>query len=308
MNTFAPTPPLSSEPWNRSAAARAPQPLPVRKLKLPLDNLGRDRWLVEGDPIFTHFLSTISAVFPNVEDFFVATVQANKAAIPAGSPLLHQVKGFVGQEAMHAREHREVNQRMAALGFDTSEVSNALASATAFMFRLKPALLPLAITASCEHFTVVFAKAVLSDETTRKTLLSHPDVAALACWHALEELEHKHVAFDVFKYAGGSHAVRCLGMMVTFMVMGGCFMSYWAKAVYKDREHLNSASVGRFLHNLRHQRLLSPWALKQVLRYLRRDFHPNDMDTDALMKEWSERLAGQTVILSRGGGHEPRPA
>ena len=64
----------------------------------------------------------------------------------------------------------------------------------------------------------------------------------------------------------------------------------------------------RFLHNLRHQRLLSPWALKQVLVYLQRDFHPNDMDTDALMKEWSERLVEQTVILSRGGGHEPGPA
>ncbi len=307
MNTFAPTP-LSSEPTNRSAAAPAPQPLPVRKLKMPLDNLGRDRWLVEGDPIFTHFLTTISAVFPNVEDFFVATVQANRAAVPAGSPLLYQIKGFIGQEAMHAREHREVNRRMAALGFDTSEVSRALGSATARMLRLKPALLPLAITASCEHFTVVFAKAVLSDESTRKTLFSNPDVAALAYWHALEELEHKHVAFDVFKHAEGSHGLRCLGMAVAFMVMGGHFMTCWMRAVYKDREHLSSASMRRFLHNLRHQRLLSPWALKQVLVYLQRDFHPNDMDTDALMKEWSERLAEQTVILSRGGGHEPGPA
>lgn len=279
---------------NASVSAK---PLPVRKLNRPFTELGRDQWVVEDDPIFSHFLATISAVFPDVEDFFVATVKANRAAIPAGSPLLQQLKGFMGQEAMHAHQHRALNAQLATLGYDTEYVTKGLAPLTAWLLALKPALLPLSVTASCEHITVVFAKAVLGDETTRNTLLANPDVAALGCWHAVEELEHKHVAFDVFVHANGSYAVRVLGMVVVVTVVGGYFSKCWIHAVYKDRAHLTLSRCRRFFHNLRHQLLLSPWAARQVLEYFRRDFHPDDMDTDALMTEWARRLADETTVM-----------
>lgn len=273
-------------------------PILVRKPHVRITDFDGDRWPVQDDPIFSHFLATLSAVFPRVEEFFVATVRAHRDAVPAGSPLEQQIKGFIGQEAMHAHEHRAVNKRLDELGYDTEYVSNGLEALTARLLALKPELLPLAVTASAEHFTIIFAMAVLSDETTRNTLLAHPDLALLGCWHALEELEHKHVAFDVFGHAGGGYLTRALGMMVTLTVIGGYVMKCWMRAVYRDRAHMTPARYRRFLHNLRRQLLLSPWALRCTLAYFRPDFHPDDMDTDALMKEWSERLADRTTLMT----------
>jgi predicted metal-dependent hydrolase len=62
----------------------------------------------------------------------------------------------------------------------------------------------LAITAALEHYTASIAE----------TVLKHRDIYMKECredmrqmflWHAAEEIEHKSVAFDVFKdVAGGS--------------------------------------------------------------------------------------------------------
>jgi len=290
----------TSSPLDATGRLPSAHTIPVRRLDTLFEDLGGERWIVRDDPIFSHFLATISAVFPNVEDFFVATVRAQRAVVPPDSVLKHQVKGFIGQEAMHGREHRRVNERLAALGYDTDYVSTGLVSLTARLLRLKPTLLPLAVTAAAEHFTVIFAKAMLGDETTRTTLLQHPGIVALGCWHAVEELEHKHVAFDVFKLSGGSHFVRVLGMLVTLTVIGGYVMKCWTRAVFKDRQHLTWACFKQFFYNLRHQLLLSPWALRHTLAYFRRNFHPADMGTDALMAEWSQRLAGQTTVVASG--------
>src|SRR5438874_12327201 len=75
----------------------------------------------DGDLILSHVAASLSSVFPDGEDFFVRSVRhfRDQVTDPA---LKRQVAGFIGQEAMHGREHRALNDRLDALGYPTKLV------------------------------------------------------------------------------------------------------------------------------------------------------------------------------------------
>ena len=122
--------------------------------------------------------------------------------------LKRQVAGFIGQEAMHGREHRAFNDRLDRARLPDQAVrADHEARPRACAQRIAPAEANLAATAALEHFTATLAELVLSDEATREQF-GHPAVRELFEWHALEESEHKAVAFDVYKAVGGSERMR----------------------------------------------------------------------------------------------------
>lgn len=129
-------------------------------------------------------------------------------------------------------------------------------------------------------------------------LFGHPDIESLIAWHALEELEHKNVAFDVLDQADGRDPVRIAGFGVTIVALAGYVVLEWARAFAADRRHIGSAERRRFVRNLRRQRLLSPRTVQHALRYLRPGFHPDDMDTDGLVHEWRRRFADRTTVTA----------
>jgi hypothetical protein len=273
----------------------AQRTIPVRRLDVGLRHADVDRWIVKDDPIFSHFVATLSAVFPRGEEFFVSTVREHRAACADDLVLKAQVKGFIGQEAMHGREHRQLNARLDELGYYTADAEKAIDRAVSAVLRLRPRTLPLAVTAAAEHLTGIFAEVALDDPRSRRVLFAHPDIEALITWHALEELEHKNVAFDVLRRAGGGYVVRVLGFAVTLTILGGSVVGSWLRARARDRRHIGPAERRRFLRNLHRQKLLSFWSLGRLVRYLRPGFHPDDMATDHLVEDWRRRLADRTT-------------
>src|SRR5947208_4899049 len=78
---------------------------PHRDVALDLAVPPRD-WCA-GDPFTTTFMASLSMLFPEGERFFVDSVKAYRRAVPP--ELEERVAGFIGQEAMHGREHRAFN-------------------------------------------------------------------------------------------------------------------------------------------------------------------------------------------------------
>src|SRR6476619_4885243 len=76
---------------------------------------------VDGDIVMSHVLAVLSSVFPDGEDYFVRSVGAVRDRIEDG-PLRDDVEGFIGQESMHGREHRVLNERLAELGYPTRAI------------------------------------------------------------------------------------------------------------------------------------------------------------------------------------------
>ena len=122
----------------------------------------------------------------------------------------------------------------------------------------------------------------------------------LFLWHALEESEHKAVAFDVYRAVGGSERIRVLDHeLMRFGFVVGMAVQVLAVAARRPR-HLpprpscvaaGAASVAR--------RSCSATLWHQLRDYNRPDFHPDDRDTTELV----ERVAGRAV---RRRGHAQR--
>lgn len=265
--------------------------IPVRRLRHRHADFELQEWVVPGDPIFSHFLATLSAVFPKGEDFFVASVRRHRDVVADDSLLKAQVKGFTGQEAMHSREHRDLNERLAKMGYHTERADRTIGRLLDFLWKLPPRTLPIAATAAAEHYTGLLGESVLSDERTREVLFGEEAVQPLITWHALEELEHKNVAFDVLVAAGGHYPIRVAGFFVTTTALAGYIAVEWGRSVFEDRRKITRSHLRQFGRNFMRQRLLSPQFFMKAFEYLRPGFHPDDTDTDALVEEWRIKLA-----------------
>ena len=128
--------------------------------------------------------------------------------------------GFIGQEATHGREHRVLNDRLDQLGYPTKRFERLTKAGLKLRTRVLSARSNLAATAALEHFTATLAELVLTNEEVRD-MIGDEAVKDLFLWHALEESEHKAVAFDVYKAVGGSEVTRvwtmnliCFGFVV----------------------------------------------------------------------------------------------
>ncbi|MEI2639057.1 MAG: metal-dependent hydrolase [Microthrixaceae bacterium] len=285
----------------------ATRDIPVRRLDVDMENADLPRWIVDEDPIFSNLLAVLSAVFPRGEDFFVATVRANKDVVGDDEVLKAQVKAFIGQEAMHGREHRRINKSLDSIGYHTTRAEASIDKVLNAVFKIKPKTLPLAVTAAAEHLTGLFAESALGSKMTRDTLFNVPDVQSLITWHALEELEHKNVAFDVLAKTESGYVIRMGGFVITLVFLGGCVVVETVRGVWDDRAELNLKRYRTHLRNLRHQTLLSPWAVRQLFKYVRPGFHPDDIETNYMIEEWRTVLADRTTITAGAGKTRPKP-
>ena len=183
--------------------------IPIRR---PAGLLSRDipRHWYGGDAFATHFLNALSSTFPFGEAFFVRSVLRYRDRIE-DPELLRKIQGFAGQEGQHSRVHEEHVQMLIAQGYRALETRNRFVDRIARWHNRRTPKLSLAMTAGLEHLTALLARQVLSDPELR-TGEMHPEMARLWRWHALEEAEHKAVAFDVLVQVAPSHFRRVIVM------------------------------------------------------------------------------------------------
>src|SRR5690606_18852059 len=97
--------------------AIAPRKIQTRRIEFEYDET-LPKHFVGGDPAMSHVVAVLSSLFPEGEDFFVESVRRYRDRID-DPELKKQVAGFIGQEAIHGREHRTFNDRLAAMGYPT---------------------------------------------------------------------------------------------------------------------------------------------------------------------------------------------
>lgn len=165
-----------------------------RNIHFGVEDASHPAWIV-GEPYRTAYCDALSLLFPEGERFFLKAVRHYRNQI-TDPDFLRAIDDFCVQEAYHTREHEAYNRGLAAQGLDT-EAMEALARAT--LNRVKTPLERLIVTACIEHMTACFAHLILGDP---KIFGKAPEAyREMWTWHALEEMEHKGVAFDVLAVA-----------------------------------------------------------------------------------------------------------
>jgi len=271
--------------------------VPTRRMDFEASLAGVPRhFAADGDLIACHLTASLSAVFPDGEEFFVRSVRHYRDRITEPA-LKRQVAGFIGQESVHGREHRAFNDRLDQLGYPAKRYERFTRRGLAMRQRLLPPISNLAATAALEHFTATLAELVLSSEEVRR-LFGHPAVRDLFVWHALEESEHKAVAFDVFRAVGGTERLRIstMNLICVGFVLGTTVQV--VASLLADPATYRRGNLRRSVRHLRQSPLADRGLWHQLRQYNRRDFHPDDRDTSALVEEWRTTLFGEHGTLN----------
>lgn len=247
------------------------------------------------DLINKHLAVVLSGMFPDGEDFFVRSVRRFRNQI-TDPELKKQVAGFIGQESVHGKQHRLLNRHFDALGYGTAGTEKRTKKFFELREKIVSPLSCLAATAALEHFTATLAQLLMTDYRVRD-LFGDEDALYLFLWHALEESEHKAVAFDVYRHVGGTEKLRILTMKtVKFGFIVGVILEMILSLV-RDPDTYRRGYLFQSLRRFFRGPIMSREVREQLRDYNRVGFHPNDSDTAALTEFWREALFGETGVL-----------
>jgi predicted metal-dependent hydrolase len=278
-----------------SSVTASERPIPardVRTRRITFDYPESDlpKYFADDDLVTSHLLAMLSSFFPEGEDFFVRSVRNYRDQV-TDPELRKQVGGFIGQEAIHGREHRRFNQRLEERGFPTGFVDRNNKAGLARLAAVAPPFVQLAVTAALEHYTATIAEVLLRDERAQD-LSSVPEVRHIFLWHAVEESEHKSVAFDVFQLVCGDQTVRIRTMKATTLVFLGSLFGSTLLSVVRDGNAWNPFKLVPSLRRLRENPFFTKDVWRLLTDYNRPDFHPDDHDNADLLERWRQELFG----------------
>lgn len=284
----------------RSTRRRAPGVPRVRAPKVGFTEVPR-RWFADSTAV-SHLVNSVNLLFPAGERFFVRAVRHYLDEI-TDEELAQRVRGFFGQEGRHAYAHERYFETMRAQGYD---VDGFLATYEKLAFdvveKASPPALRLAVTVALEHYT-----AILAEEALTSGMLdgAHPAMRQLLEWHAVEELEHKSVAFDVLRAVAPGYPLRIAGFAMGSVLLGGFWLWGMQRLMREDGKSLLDARAE--LRRVRRRaveegRLRAPRPivtgvfLRGLRDYLKPGFHPADTDHSDLVRRTLAKLSSEGVI------------
>ncbi len=266
--------------------------IPIRRdLRFKLKPGSVSNWHAQG-PYVTQFINAMSISFPEGERYFIHTVRHYRDRV-THPELQKAVTAFIGQEAMHGREHEDYNRLLAETGLPAKELE---AHAARFFNLLKarlPASAQLAVTIAQEHYTAIVGELVLTDP--RMIAGADRHLSALWRWHALEETEHKAVAFDVYETVMGrglkAYALRTSSMVLTTVGFLGLVLFYQRQLLKADVQTRRWQGLGNFVNFMFRAPGLLPRLALPWLAYFRPGFHPWDHDNRHLLRQMDALVA-----------------
>ena len=262
----------------------------VRARQPKLDFSQSPKYWVLGDPQSTHTLNILHYGIPAGERFFVDGVRAAMPYI-TDAQLLADARGFVGQESTHARMHEKAAERLDLFSIPQiraaveaadrrREQLNRRVKALPEPLRRQAVLLWLSQVVLAEHVTAVLADIALDDDKTHADAVD-PQMAALLRWHAVEELEHRSVPFDVYRHLGGTYAMRVAFALPAFLLMPFVLFGVTSQLMQADPDFGHPFSLRQHLEAARARRV--PSILDVAVRlpgYLLPNHHPSKVGDD----------------------------
>ena len=249
------------------------------------------RWWVRDDPVATAFFNALSGTFPQGERFFIESVKHYRDCVP--EDLRKQITVFAAQESKHTREHVVFNRLISDGGYDVALIDQQTKERFDMGRKLGRPIDHLAVTAALEHFTAIMAHDAL---TTDDHLDGAPEeIKRLWRWHAMEEIEHKSVAYDTLLVVTANiHPLRRWVLRASHMFLSTTQfldMLFRSMAIFFRKDGINT--TGTWL-KVFHFLLVRPGMFRRIARnyfaYYKPGFHPWKLDDSALVAQAEENM------------------
>ncbi|MBW8783774.1 MAG: metal-dependent hydrolase [Novosphingobium sp.] len=244
------------------------------------------RWWLNGDPVASAWHTALSATFPRGEAFFIEAVKAHRNDAPPR--LAEEIRAFIAQEVNHSREHVAFNRAAGEAGYDLTRIDARVAEFIA-RTRDRPAIVNLAATMALEHYTAMMAHQFLARPAYFAG--TDPETAALWRWHAVEEIEHKGVAYDTWLHAtrGWSRWQRWRLKALMMLIVTRNFLRHRIEDTL-DLLAQDGFTGAKWKARLGWYLLGKPGVLRRIfpawLAYFAPGFHPWNRDERALVAQF----------------------
>ncbi|MFT5138209.1 MAG: putative metal-dependent hydrolase [Arenicella sp.] len=239
--------------------------------------------------IISAFWVGLSATFPIGEAEFIHSVKLfeNQVSDPK---LLKEVQNFAQQEAHHALQHKKINGQFDSCGYGTRKIQDLMDAKLQQRAQKWSSEKRLMRTVSAEHFTAVMAHFALSHPQLMESVPE--SFANLFLWHSIEEVEHKSVAFDVYRHCVGDMS-KLRRHYAHFAFIEFPFnLIMITRFLLKDLGHKSTWSErkGMWLFLFGKNGMIS--SVKHLyMDFFKKDFHPWKHDNSELVDQWKQELA-----------------
>ncbi len=259
-----------------------------RKMQFPFGEI-KDRFFFAGNSLLSVFFGALSSTFPPGEAEFIASVRNYRDRVT--DPVLkEQIRGFIGQEGHHSHQHKQINEVLRNLGIDAVRLEKHLERDLQKFTSRKFATpkLRLAMTVGMEHMTAIMAEFVLKNPEVLEPL--EDSVKDLLYWHAVEEIEHKAVAFDVYMQLEGDRQYLRRVLKFEFWMFTVRIACYMMALLWWSRKMPSWSDIKGFWKFMYGEKGMVTNIRQSYRDYFREDFHPWDHDNRDLIEKWQTQL------------------
>ena len=234
------------------------------------------KYWCDNSPFKTHFMNSMSVIFPDGEQFFIDSVKAHRGSVTDPN-LLEEVNEFIKQEVWHGYAHKQYNTWLEEQGYPVKQCQQANIN------RLNKIKNKLATTVGFEHITAVTSSVSLRNRTFYRSM--HKQFEQIWMWHAIEEIEHKAVAMDTWLTTNGKPSTLHRTMFTATILYWYGILSTTVKFLHKDKQLWKWQTVKdawQIMFAKDTGMISGGFSLWKS--YFKEGFHPNNHDDTLLLK------------------------
>lgn len=263
----------------KTNSTRLPASFPVRRMDYNFENT--PKYWCANDPAMTHYFTGLSTLFPEGESYFVRSVRALREHAKLNEALDREISAFIGQEAMHSKEHHAFHISAQQHGLNPESLEKATGIVLKGLEKIFSKKWNLLVTVGLEHYTAVL---VVSMMETVNEYMTDKTIRDLWLWHSVEETEHKAVAFDLYEYLYGNglnaYLPRVTIFTLSLILITGLSTIYQIVLMKRDKQLSNLKTWQNFFNFAAKQ---YKTFIPKFFEYYRYDFHPNQTNEKNLV-------------------------
>lgn len=263
----------------KTNSTRLPASFPVRRMDYNFENT--PKYWCANDPAMTHYFTGLSTLFPEGESYFVRSVRALREHAKLNEALDREISAFIGQEAMHSKEHHAFHISAQQHGLNPESLEKVTGIVLKGLEKIFSKKWNLLVTVGLEHYTAVL---VVSMMETVNEYMTDKTIRDLWLWHSVEETEHKAVAFDLYEYLYGNglnaYFPRVTIFTLSLILITGLSTIYQIVLMKRDKQLSNLKTWQNFFNFAAKQYTTF---IPKFFEYYRYDFHPNQTNEKDLV-------------------------
>lgn len=252
---------------------------------LQFDDCDPQRWN-GGSIVKSQFWNSMSSLLPNIEFCAIRSLMPLIQKID-DAKLHKEVLLFCDQENAHGTLHSRFNREHLHTNYPQLQNIEAWERhCFSWMSKFLPRRLFLSLFVAVEHWTAAFSQHGLS-KPDAWFADSDSTMFALWEWHAVEELAHKSVCYDVYRYFNGQYLTQITGMLLLLlfiMLPGICLRLIYL--FVKDKVWWRWRTYRELASYLLGKQGVLRYTFRDFLCFFNPRFRPWDVDSLPLIKAY----------------------